>query len=100
MRKLFTEVKYSSKGSNERMKEEAVFMFFMTTEGGKYSQCISKCKTCISIMKMINMQYNIVSARTHEVESDQEDAVWKCTEAFKIIASYLCHLWLLFCRQK
>ncbi len=26
VRKLFTEVKYSSKGSNERMKEEAVFM--------------------------------------------------------------------------
>ncbi len=68
-------------------------------EGGKYSHCISKYKTCISIMKMINMQYT-VSARTHEVESDQEDAVWNGTEAFKIIASYLCHLLLLFCRRR
>ncbi len=94
MRKLFTEVKYSSKESNERMKEEVVFMFLYDymedIEGGKYSHCITKYKTCISIMKMINMQY-IVSARTHEVESDQEDAVWKGTEAFEIIASYLCH---------
>ncbi len=64
----------------------------------KYSHCISKYKTCISVMKMINMQYNIMSA--HEVESYQEDAVWKGTEAFKIIASYLCHLLLLFCRQR
>ncbi len=28
VRKLFTEIKYSEKGSNERMKEEAVYMFF------------------------------------------------------------------------
>lgn len=29
IRKIFTEVKYSEKGSNDRIKEEATFMFFV-----------------------------------------------------------------------
>ena len=40
IRKLFTQVKYSVKGSNDRQKEEAIYMFFYDymddCQGGNY----------------------------------------------------------------